>query len=249
MTRFQGKTVIVTGAASGIGKATAERFLAEGANLVAVDIERDALHAAFANGDRVLCHVADVGDDAACKDIAEAAVARFGGIDVLVNNAGVAPEGSITKTSPADFERVLRVNVLGVFALSRHAMPYLATAKGSIVNTGSVSGLGGDWEKAAYNASKGAVTNLTRAMALDHGKQGVRVNAVAPTFTRTGMTEDYMDEKTVASFVERIPLGRIGEPEDLAAAIAFLASEDAGFISGVTLPVDGGLSASNGQPA
>ena len=115
--------------------------------------------------------------------------------------------------------------------------------------TSSVSGIGGDWGMAAYNTSKGAVTNMVRAMALDHGADGVRVNAVCPTFTDTGMTKDMQDQETIDKFLERIPMKRIGQPEDIAAVMAFLASDDAGFVTGVNLPVDGGLSASNGQPA
>ena len=114
--------------------------------------------------------------------------------------------------------------------------------------TSSVSGIGGDWGMLAYNTSKGAVTNMVRAMALDHGRDGVRVNAVNPTFTNTGMTRDMQTGETLAKVEERIPMGRIGQPEDIASVMAFLASDDAGFVTGVNLPVDGGLSASNGQP-
>jgi meso-butanediol dehydrogenase/(S,S)-butanediol dehydrogenase/diacetyl reductase len=141
-------------------------------------------------------------------------------------------------------------NAGGVFNGSRAALPHLVRSKGCIVNTASVSGLGADWQMSAYNASKGAVVNLTRAMALDYGRQGVRVNAVCPSFTLTDMTKDMAKNKRlVAKFMERMPMGRIIMPEDVAAVIAFLASDDARMVTGVNLPVDGGVGASNGQPA
>lgn len=129
-------------------------------------------------------------------------------------------------------------------------MPHLIKTRGNVVNTSSVSGLGGDWGMSIYNAAKGAVSNFTRALALDHGRDGVRVNAVCPSFTLTDMTDEMKDnEALLAKFNERIPLGRPANPDDIAAVIAFLASDDARFVTGVNLPVDGGLSASNGQPA
>ena len=143
----------------------------------------------------------------------------------------------------------MATDVDGVFHFSRAAIPHLMKARGSIVNVSSVSGLGGAWNMAAYNTAKGAVTNFTRSLALEVAEHGVPVNAVNPTFTRTGMTADMQeDEELLAKFRARIPLGRPGEPEDIAGAIAFLASEDARFVTGVNLPVDGGLTASNGQP-
>jgi len=136
-----------------------------------------------------------------------------------------------------------------VFFCCRAALPHLLETRGCIVNTSSVSGLGGDWNMATYNAAKGAVTNFTRSLALELGGQGVRVNAVNPALTATGMTEDMLEDKALIDrFMERTPLGRVGQPEDVADVIAFLASEDARFVTGVNLPVDGGLSASNGQP-
>lgn len=251
MARFSGKTVIVTGAGSGIGKAAAERFAREGANVLALDLDADKLADALSAipSDQLETMACDTSKSDEAKAAVAKAVARFGGLDVLVNNAGVATSGDVTETAEADWDRVLAVNVTGYFHMAKAALPELKKTRGSIVQTSSVSGLGGDWGMAAYNASKGAVTNLTRAMAMDHGKDGVRVNAVNPTFTDTGMTKDMQDEATIAKFLERIPLKRIGQPEDIAAAMAFLASDDASFVTGVNLPVDGGLTASNGQPA
>lgn len=251
MTRFSGKTVLVTGAASGIGRATVRRFADEGANVVLVDLDGDALAGAARDlpAALVLTHVADTSTKDAAMAAVAAAIAKFGALDVLVNNAGIASSGDITQTDEADFDRVMAVNVGGYFHMSKAAMPALVAAKGAIVMTSSVSGLGGDWEMFAYNTSKGAVTNMVRAMAMDAAKHGVRVNAVNPSFTDTGMTQDMQDDEAlVAKFRERMPLGAPGRPEDVAAAIAFLASDDARFVTGVNLPVDGGLSASNGQP-
>jgi len=251
MNRFNDKTVLVTGAASGIGLAAARRFLDEGARVVMLDNDEATLKEA-ASGlpqDRILVQVGDTADRQTAATAVKAAVDKFGGLHILVNNAGMAVEGDITQTSEEDFERVMAVNVAGYFHMAKAAMPELVKTRGSIVMTSSVSGLGGDWNMFAYNTSKGAVSNMVRAMAMDAGKDGVRVNAVNPSFTRTGMTEDMVNNKElVAKFQERMPLGAPEDPEGVAAAMAFLASEDARLITGVNLPVDAGLMASNGQP-
>ncbi|MGF6275434.1 meso-butanediol dehydrogenase/(S,S)-butanediol dehydrogenase/diacetyl reductase [Massilia sp. UYP11] len=251
MNRFNEKTVLVTGAASGIGLAAARRFLDEGARVVMLDIDGDTLKQA-ASGlpqDRVLMQVGDTAARETATAAVQAAVERFGGLHILINNAGMATEGDITQTSEEDFERVMAVNVGGYYHMAKAAMPELVKVRGAIVMTSSVSGLGGDWNLFAYNTSKGAVSNMVRAMAMDAAKDGVRVNAVNPSFTKTGMTEDMVsDPELVAKFRERMPLGAPEDPEGVAAAMAFLASEDARLITGVNLPVDAGLMASNGQP-
>jgi len=251
MNRFKEKTVLVTGAASGIGLATARRFLDEGAHVVMLDIDEAGLKQAAAGlpQDRILVQAGDTAKKDTAVAAVKAAVDRFGGLHILVNNAGVATEGDIMQTSEEDFDRVMSVNVAGYFHMAKAAMPELVKVKGSIVMTSSVSGLGGDWNTFAYNTSKGAVSNMVRAMALDAGKDGVRVNAVNPSFTDTGMTQDMLkDAELVAKFKERLPLGAPEDAEGIAAAIAFLASADARLITGVNLPVDAGVTASNGQP-
>lgn len=251
MQRFTGKVVIVTGAGSGIGAATAKRFGDEGASVVLAGRTRDKLEGTAAGMDpqRTLIQVTDVSKLDQVEALVRATVERFGRLDVMVNNAGIAPEGRITDASVDDWRRVMSIDLDGVFHGCRAAMPELLKTRGNIVNTSSVSGLGGDWNLCYYNAAKGGVSNLTRALALDHGREGVRVNAVCPSLTRTDLTESmFEDQALIDRFRERIALGRIAEPDDIAAAIVFLASDDARFITGVNLPVDGGLSASNGQP-
>lgn len=251
MERFQDKVVIVTGAGSGIGEGIARRFSAEGACVVLAGRTRDKLEAVADTlpRERTLVKVTDVSKYRQVEALVEAAVRKFGRLDVMVNNAGIAPEGKVTEATLEEWENTMATNAGGVFHGCRAAIPHLVETRGCIVNMASVSGLGGDWGLSFYNASKGAIINFTRAVALDHGKDGVRVNAVAPSFTLTPMTEDMQgDRKLLAKFKERMPLGRPATPADIAGAVAFLASDDAAMITGVCLPVDGGVTASSGQP-
>lgn len=251
MNRFENKTVIITGAGSGIGEATAKRFSDEGANVVLVGRTKKKLDkvAGALSGDNVMVAPFDIGDENAVKDLFRAVIKEFKTVDVLVNNAGTFFGGKVQDIKTKDWHAQMATNVDGYFFMTRAAMPYLIKTKGNIVNVSSVSGLGGDWGAVPYNTSKGAVTLFTNAVALDAAKDGVRVNAVCPSFTRTGLTDDMEDDKKLmAEFMKRIPMGRAGEPEDVAKVIAFLASDEAGFVTGIAMPVDGGLSASNGQP-
>ncbi|MGB7373994.1 SDR family NAD(P)-dependent oxidoreductase [Pontixanthobacter sp.] len=251
LSRFGDKTVIVTGSSGGIGEGIARRFASEGANVVLNSRNRDDLEKVAADFDaaRTLIVEGDVSDADFAGKIVTKTVETFGSLDVLVNNAGVAAFGQLVDASDEDIDSTLNINVKGVLYLCRAAIPELAKTKGSIINVSSVSGVGGDWVLPIYNASKGAVSNLTRSLALQLGSQGIRVNAVLPTITRSDMSAGMLDQDAMMdAFHNRIPLGRIGEPEDIAGPVAFLASQDAGFVTGVNLAVDGGTNASNGQP-
>lgn len=252
MARFSGKVVIVTGGASGIGEAAAKRFASEGAIVAVCDKEPDRIEeiqGSLEGAQDVLAAVVDVSDYAAVERFVGEVVERFGRIDVLCNNAGTDHTGAVDDGDLGDWRKLMGTDLDGVFHFTRAAIGELRKTRGCIVNTSSVSGIGGDWNHSFYNAAKGAVTNFTRAVAMDEGKNGVRVNAVNPTLVRTAMTADFFkQQELVDQFTARIPIGRPAEPDDISGAIAFLASEDARFVTGVNLPVDGGLSASNGQP-
>jgi meso-butanediol dehydrogenase/(S,S)-butanediol dehydrogenase/diacetyl reductase len=250
MARFSDMVVVITGAASGIGEGAARRFAAEGATLVLGDIDTAGLdRLADELGGTVAVQNTDVTDRAACEALVGTAVERFGRIDVLVNDAGVDHLGKLDEGDFSDFTKVIETDLYGVVHMSRAAIPQLRAAKGCIVNVSSVSGLGGDWNHSFYCAAKGAVSNFTRALAMDEAKHGVRVNAVNPSLTYTALTAGMKEQPDlIAKFEERIPIGRGAEPSDIAGVIAFLASDDARFVTGVNLPVDGGLTASNGQP-
>jgi meso-butanediol dehydrogenase / (S,S)-butanediol dehydrogenase / diacetyl reductase len=252
MRRFEGKTVIVTGAGSGIGAATAARFAEEGANVVLAGRREAALRdveSRLPTG-KAMVQACDVTSEKDVAALIEAALSRFGRINVLANNAGLFEGGTAIEATTEHWRKVMATNLDAVFFVSRAAIPHLLKTRGAIVNTSSVSGLRGEWGAVAYVAAKGALNNLTRAMALDLARDGVRVNSVCPTMTATPMTAGMASQpELMAKFRDRIPLGRAADPKEIAAAIAFLASEDASFITGVNLPVDGGTSASNGEPA
>lgn len=258
MKRFREKTVIVTGAGSGIGRATAIRFAHEGASVVLVGRTAETLEEtaqefpqdhSWIHTDNYLTVTCDISVQSQVQEMVKRVIEKFSQIDVLVNNAGKATQGKITELSAEDWKSAIDVNLSGTFYVCQAAMPHLIASKGNIVNVSSLSGVGGDWNMAAYNAAKAGVSNLTRTLALDHGPDGVRVNAVNPSVTETNMTSAIQDSETKTNkFLARCPLGRLAAPDDIAAAITFLASDDAAMITGVNLPVDGGVSASNGQP-
>lgn len=251
MSRFADKVVVITGAGSGIGAASAQRFAAEGASVVLVGRTEEKLqkvNEALPAGKHLVvpCDVSDAGQ---VRQLSEKVNQHYGRADVLVNNAGSIVQGKIHEVSPDDWKKLMGTDLDGVYYCTHYFMPALLKTKGNVVNISSVSGLGGDWGMSVYNAAKGAVTNFTRALAMDYGSDGVRVNAICPGFTFTDLTENAkQDEELLARFYDRIPLRRAGEADDIAGAIVFIASDDARYITGANLPVDGGLTASNGQP-
>ncbi|HHF3059290.1 SDR family oxidoreductase [Vibrio sp. 1-2 (7-a)] len=249
MRGLKNKVALVTGSANGIGLAIAKRLYEEGANVALADWNEEQLANAVEDFDkqRVSAHSIDVSDPDKVAALISDVVTRFGKLDILVNNAGVHVPGSVIEGSVEDWKKISGVNIDGVVYCAKFALPELLKTKGCMVNTASVSGLGGDWGAAFYCASKGAVVNLTRAMALDHGAEGVRINAVCPSLVKTNMTNGWPQDIR-DKFNERIALGRAAEPEEIASVVTFLASDDASFINGVNLPVDGGATASDGQP-
>lgn len=244
------RVAIVTGAGSGIGRATAELFLARGCRVVAVDLNDDSL-AWTAGHDDAVALPGDVSLDATNAAAVATALEAFGRLDVAVLNAGMASglgfevDGSLER-----LDQLLAVNVRSVASGIRNAAPAMRATSdaGAIVATASTAGFGGDPRNYAYNASKAAVINLVRAAAMDYGSQGIRVNAVAPGPVLTGMTTRLTDvPELYHAMARRIPLQRWAQPIELAEAIWFLASPSASFVHGVTLPVDGGLSANAGH--
>jgi meso-butanediol dehydrogenase / (S,S)-butanediol dehydrogenase / diacetyl reductase len=248
---FTGSVVLVTGGGSGIGLAITRAFLDAGATLAITGRRPDRLAEALAGhpADRTAALPADVSDGAQVARLVADVVDRFGRLDVVVSNAAGYETGPITDLADDAWERLRATNVDAFFHLAKAALPHLAASGGNLVAVSSVSGERGDWGQAAYNATKAAISNFVRSLALDWGAEGVRLNAVAPAFTVTDLTADMaQDEASLAPFVNRIALGRPGQPADVAPVVLFLASEAAGYVTGAVVPVDGGTSASTGQP-
>jgi meso-butanediol dehydrogenase/(S,S)-butanediol dehydrogenase/diacetyl reductase len=251
--RLAGKVALITGAGSGIGKATALLFTREGAAVLAGTNEAADLAALEAEAGglpgRVIGLQMDVSREEDAARAVHTAVERFGGLDILVNNAGIAQRGLVTETSEEQWNRIQDVNLKGVFLCSKYAISeMLRRGGGSIVNTASINGIRGNHRLAAYCASKGGVVALTYALALDYAPDNIRVNCVCPAaiagtrMSQASLAEAQDPEKQYEDLVAKHPMNRLGLPGEVASAILFLASDEASFITGVALPVDGGRS-------
>ena len=247
---LKGKIALITGGASGIGRATALLFAREGSAISIVDLDQvngqTAVQAIVDNGGRAFFIRGDVSQATDCQQAVQQTVRELGGLHILFNNAGIIRRASVLETSEAEWDRVMAVNVKSVFLLSKYAIPVMTEAGGGvIINTGSGWGLVGGRKAASYCASKGAVVLLTKAMALDHGEQNIRVNCICPGDTDTAMlhNEAHQLGEQIDSFLAEAaqrPLKRIGRPEDIAQAALYLASDASSFVTGATLVVDGG---------
>jgi NAD(P)-dependent dehydrogenase (short-subunit alcohol dehydrogenase family) len=244
-----GKVAVVTGAASGIGRATAVLLAAEGAAVLAVDVDprgEDVARAIEASGGRVAFMHADISRERECEAVVSTAVDLHGGVDVLVNSAGVVRRATVLETSETDWDRVMEVNVKAIYLLAREAIPtMIARGGGAIVNIASGWGLAAGPRAAVYCASKGAVVQLTKAMAIDHAGEGVRVNCVCPGDVDTPMlaqeaSELDTEDEAFREDAARRPSGRIGRPEEIARVVCFLAGDASGYVTGASVVVDGG---------
>jgi len=245
--RLAGKTALITGAASGIGAACAERFAAEGATVLGADLAAQPTGSPTAAWWRL-----DVADEESVRAMVDAALAHTGRIDALVNAAGVMSVGTAPDVEVAEWDRVLGVNLKGTFLVSKHVVAHMVAAgSGSIVNLASIEGLVGFSGQVSYSTSKGGVVLLTRTMAADHGLSGVRINCLCPGLIDTPMTAMLKEpglEALNEAFRSWHLLGRAGRPEEVAAAALFLASDDASFVHGAALAVDGGFTAGRRFP-
>jgi NAD(P)-dependent dehydrogenase (short-subunit alcohol dehydrogenase family) len=254
--QLAGKVAIITGAASGIGRAAAILFASEGAAVVIADINQAGGRAVAAeiarSGGRSAFEPGDVTRAADCKRVVDRAMHEFGGAHILFNNAGIIRRASVVELSEADWDQVMAVNVKAIFLMSRETIPLMEkNSGGSIINTASGWGLAGGPRAAVYCASKGAVVLLTKAMAIDHGPQKIRVNCICPGDTDTAMLRSEAEQLGEPSnqFLEdaaKRPLGRVGKPEEIAHAALYLASDAASFVTGTAVVVDGGGLAGSG---
>lgn len=244
--RFADRVALVSGGGSGIGRASAVRLAREGASVVVADTDAEmgveTCKLIEGAGGRALLCEADVTLETDNKCMVETAVDAWGRLDVLVTSAGVGSGGTVADTDEIDWDRVVNLDLKAVYLSSKYAVRAMRQCGGgAIVHIASIGGLRGDWGGAAFSAAKGGVINLTRHMAVSHAAEHIRVNCICPGVIRTPLTQNWLSNpETLANVLERHPMGRLGTAEDVAAAVAFLASDEASFITGVVLAVDGG---------
>jgi meso-butanediol dehydrogenase/(S,S)-butanediol dehydrogenase/diacetyl reductase len=248
---FEDRAAIVTGGACGIGAATVRRLAAAGARLLICDLNTEAgeaLAAEVGNGARFL--QVDVADPAQIEAMVAEADRAFGGLQVLVNNAGIGSFGETPALAPETWRQVMAIDLDAIFHACRHAIPLMRRGGGgAIINTASISGLAGDYGFSAYNAAKAGVINYTRTLAIDHAKDGIRVNAVCPGMIDTPLTAGLRAIPGLEThWMGLIPMGRAGRPDEMAAVICFLASDEASYMTGSIVTADGGITAHTGQP-
>lgn len=240
---LENQTAIVTGGAVGIGRAIAERYVEDGAEVVIADIDEDRGQDV---AETIGCtfRECDVTDYDAVEQLVEETVEEHGGLDVIVNNAGVASVTSVEEMELEEWRTIIDTNLDGVMHGTKAALPHLKESNGCIINLGSIYGLVGGKGAASYSAAKGGVVNFTQQVAIDYADQGVRVNSICPGFVETPMTEDLLESERFYSFIEqKTPMDRHGQPEEIAPLAAFLASDQASYITGANIPVDGGWTA------
>ncbi|HMI85097.1 MAG TPA: SDR family NAD(P)-dependent oxidoreductase [Polyangiaceae bacterium] len=247
MKRFQGRTVLITGAGSGIGRATAERFGSEGASVVCADINakgvEETAEAIRTQGGDALGLVCDVSKPPSVDETFAKALERYKRLDVLANVAGVGGFRRLTETTFDDWNRTIGINLTGTFLTCQKAISHILASKGAIINVASVAGLKSHPYSAAYCASKGGIVTMTKALAVEFGRKGVRINCLCPGGVETPMIQQFQLPEGVKPDVlaKIMPLGRMGQPAEIAATIAFLASDDASYMNGSVVVVDGGM--------
>jgi len=238
--KLENKIAIVTGSSSGIGKAIAERFIKEGAKVVFSDINEIDISQ---YGDNAIFKKCDVSKSNEVDELVSVCLEKFGGLDIIVNNAGIGTMADITNLSDEEWQKVIDINLSGVFYGARAASKVMKQG-GSIINMSSILGSVGFASTVAYCAAKGGVDQITKAGALDLSKKGIRINSIAPGFIKTNMTKGLQEDEAYSNFINSMtPMGRMGEVDDIASAAVYLASDDSSYVTGLTLYVDGGYRA------